>query len=86
MLKELIQRNVIQIGFYSNSLLREFSSEYYWIQLPHMPFNQLVRLLEWLPQCFTLFTEKRIHLWTYLTSELMNWIRNDLKWPIFVIS
>lgn len=82
LLKDLNDINVCQLTFYPNRLLFEFSLDQYWINLPLIPFNQLSRLLKWLPYTRLSFTETGIHIWSFLTSEITDFLNTKLDWIV----
>ncbi len=82
LLKDLFQNQAISIGFLSYRLWYEFSLDAYWIKAPKMPLEQIERLLQWLPFCEMFFTKENIHLRIRLTSDLYQWIKEDLEWEI----
>lgn len=85
-LKELRQKKVIQVGFDVDNLLREYSLDYFLVKIPTMPFHQLSRLLNWLPMSSIFFTETSIYIRTYLTPDLVKWIKDVVQWPIMAIN
>ena len=84
-LKDLFFNQVIHVFFVPIRLLHEFSLDFYWMKIPKIPLVQLSRFLAWLPYSILYFTEKDINIRAYLTHELAQWIRNDLKWTIMPI-
>ncbi|MFX1514740.1 MAG: hypothetical protein ACFFC6_00380 [Promethearchaeota archaeon] len=88
LLKEMYQRNIVQIGFLSRGLVYEFSLDNYWIKVPKIPLDQLSRLLAWIPFCRLYFSENNIFIWSYLTREFAHWLRTDLEdleWTVIPI-
>jgi hypothetical protein len=86
LLDEIIQKKTIQVGFYLDSLLYEFSLNHYLVKVPQMTFFQLSRLLKWLPTSTIFFTKKGLYLTAFLSPDLVKWIRNSLNWPIMAIN
>ncbi len=84
-IKELHRFQVVNVGFFCQRLILNFSPDQYWIKLPLIPLNQLLRLLEWLPYTHIYFTKTNIHIWAYLTSKISEWLRTDLKWEVMPI-
>ena len=85
LIKELYLKKVAQVWFRPLRLIHEFSLDYYWIKLPNMPFDQLSRLLAWLPYAYLCFTENNIHIWSFLIPKLAEWFRTDLEWTVMQI-
>lgn len=85
LLRELYLQKTLHVCFLSLRLISEFSLDNYWITLPKMPLDQLSRLLAWLPSSYLYLTETNIHIWTFLTSKLAQWLRTDLEWSVMPI-
>jgi hypothetical protein len=81
-LKELYQQGIYQLTFYLNRLIYEFSLNNNLIQLPLMPFNQIKRLVTWLPYSRVTYTDKNIQIWTYLPKEVKKWLKKELRLKI----
>lgn len=83
--KELLNEQVVHIGFLCKHLWSEFSLDDYWIKLPKLPQQQTRQLLQWLPFSELFFTERTIHMRARLTPDLVRWIKNDLEWTVIPI-
>ncbi len=83
--KELDYFQVVNAGFFCQRLILNFSPDQYWIKLPLIPLDQLLRLLEWLPYTHIYFTKINIYIWAYLTPKFAEWMRNDLGWEVMPI-
>lgn len=79
LLKELFHLNVVQITFFPSRMINEFSLNDYWIIIPLIPYKQLLRLLYWLPTAYLIYTSEGIHLWTRLTLNLAEWLKEELN-------
>ncbi|MHA2247680.1 MAG: hypothetical protein ACXADY_22215 [Candidatus Hodarchaeales archaeon] len=77
-MKELLQKQVFQLTFYLTGLIYEFSRADYIIILPIMPFEELKRLISWLPYARIIFTDKNIFLVAYLTIKIAQWLSEEL--------
>jgi hypothetical protein len=86
LLRKLYRAKVASISFFPSNLISEFSLSRYWIEIPKIPFFQLIRLLTYLPFSQVYFTENGIYLWTILTLKLVNRIRKGLKWKVIPIT
>ncbi|MFX1508620.1 MAG: hypothetical protein ACFFDC_21265 [Promethearchaeota archaeon] len=82
LLKYLYGERVISIEFFVQRLLFEFSLDIYLIKPPLMSFHQLSHLLEYLPHCQLLITEKNVLIITRLTSLLCQWLQMELQWSV----
>lgn len=85
LLKELIKQRVVSVIFLANRLRLEFSLDEYWIRTPLVPLKQLSRLLDWLPYSLIYFTETNIFIQTVLDPNLVQMLKNDLKWVVIPI-
>ncbi len=78
-MKELHRKQVCQLTFSLTRLIYEFSREEYLIILPILPSEQLKRLISWLPYARIILTDKNIHVWAYLTIEIVQWLSEELE-------
>jgi hypothetical protein len=85
-LKELHEKKLWSISFYSNRLFLEFSPNCYWIKMPLMPLDQLSRLLITLPYTLLFFTKTQTNIWTSLPPELAQWMTKEFEtWSVIPI-
>ncbi len=82
LLKELFRKQVARITFFPNRMIYEFSLDDYWVEVSPIPYKQLLRLLYWLPTVHLFLMDKNIQMWTKLTPNLAEWLRNDLNWSV----
>jgi hypothetical protein len=79
------------IGFRIDRLMYEFSLDNYWITTPPMSFEQLCRLISWLPLTRIVTTDYKAseyqtyQLWTVLTKKFVDNLINDLEWKVWNI-
>lgn len=85
LLRQLLYNQVVMIGFVPLRLVYEFSLDWYWIILPRIPFFQLKRFLSLFPFSEISVTENSINIRVRLPPKLVNWIKNDLNWPVISI-
>ncbi|MFX0141034.1 MAG: hypothetical protein ACFFDN_45770 [Candidatus Hodarchaeota archaeon] len=85
LLKDLFEKQVVFLSFFPSRMINSFSLYKYWLNIPLIPFKQLLRLLYYLPSAHVFFTEDNIQIWTRLDHELQQWFKNDLKWSVHQI-
>ncbi len=83
--KQLLYNQIVHVGFVPYRLVYEYSLDSYWITLPRIPLFQLKGFLNIIPysECYT--TKSSIHIWTRMSSKLIKWVKDDLKWKIYPI-
>jgi hypothetical protein len=85
-LENLIQNKICQPFFSLDRIHHEYSIDFYSIRTPSMPMKQISRLLRVLPYAHLNFLENSIDLWTRLSSQDRNWIKEYLGWePVQII-
>ncbi|MFX0206968.1 MAG: hypothetical protein ACFFDT_13355 [Candidatus Hodarchaeota archaeon] len=85
LLKQLLYNQVVHIGFVPYRLVFEFSLDAYWIKIPQLSKIQLKTFLNTLLYCEYYLTDSYIMVWTRLTPQLKQWIKEDLMWEIYQI-
>ncbi len=85
LLRQLHYNQVVHIGFVPYRLIYEFSLDSYWIKLPRIPKLQLKTFLNTIPYCEYYITDSSIQIWTRLNSQLIQWIKDELKWKLYPI-
>lgn len=81
-LKHLYQNNVVQLFVIFSRLILGYSIDQYLIKIPIMPLSQLSRLLTYLPWAELYFTSNNILMITYLRKNFVEWVKEELHWPI----
>ncbi|MFX1285480.1 MAG: hypothetical protein ACFFB5_17715 [Promethearchaeota archaeon] len=85
-LRDLFESKVLQVDLVLNKLNQEFSWDLFWIRIPKLiPLEQLSRILELLPWTRIYYTRSDIHLLTFLTSKLAQWMSSDLEWIVIPV-
>ncbi|MFW9906900.1 MAG: hypothetical protein ACFFFH_21525, partial [Candidatus Thorarchaeota archaeon] len=86
LLKQLYYNfQVVQLGFVPWRLVYDFSLNIYCMILPKIPLTQLKQFLNMIPFSEIYYGENNIYIWARLTSKLVQWIANNLKWDINAI-
>ncbi|MHA1979200.1 MAG: hypothetical protein ACW98I_20025, partial [Candidatus Hodarchaeales archaeon] len=86
LLKQLNYNKILSIGWIPLRLVYEFSLDYYWIKIPKKYSNNLNVLLRIVPISLVYLSDDEIYVWLYLTPQLKNWIKDELKWEIHHVS
>ncbi|MHA2246619.1 MAG: hypothetical protein ACXADY_16880 [Candidatus Hodarchaeales archaeon] len=77
------EQSVIQIDFDPIRLMRDFSLNEFWIgPIVDIPENNLLDFVGYLPDSHMITTKTNTYIWTRLTSEIVQWLRNDLEWSV----
>lgn len=83
LLQYLIDHQTARVIFNPFRLVKYFSLDSYWIQIPNnIHENNLQILLGYLPSAHIITTEKNKYLWAPLTPEIVHWFVSDLKWTV----
>ncbi|UCG00612.1 MAG: hypothetical protein JSW11_13455 [Candidatus Heimdallarchaeota archaeon] len=61
------------------NLIYNFSPDFYEIVMPIIPIERLNLILAWLPYSRILFTTKKIHLWTFLPTQILEWMKKEFS-------
>ncbi|MHA1513549.1 MAG: hypothetical protein ACTSRJ_05740 [Candidatus Hodarchaeales archaeon] len=85
-LRYLITKKALDVGFTPWRLIYNFSVNEYCIKLPKIPLKKLAHFLNIIPFGETYFSDHHTYIWTRLPVELISMIKNDLKWTILPIS
>ena len=85
LLKQLLYNQVVHIGFVPYRLVYEFALDAYWIKIPQIKETQLKTFLNTLPYCEYYRTDSSILVWTRLTPQLRQWIKENFIWEIYQI-
>ncbi|MFX0050262.1 MAG: hypothetical protein ACFE8U_03120 [Candidatus Hermodarchaeota archaeon] len=85
LLKELIRKQVVHIGFRSDQLWYEWALDAYWVKIPQITEDQLNHLLQWLPFCELYFTSREIHMRVRIPNDWVQRIKEGLNWVIMSI-
>ncbi len=86
LLKTLQQNNLIQLNLMYTRLILEYSIDHYLIKVPIMDLTQLSRLLAFVPWSELFFTSRNILVMAFLTKNFSQWMKEDLHWPVKIIS
>ena len=81
-LKHLYQKNAVQLILILSRLILGYSIDQYLIKIPIMPLSQLSCLSAYLPWAELYFTSNNILMITYLRNDFVEWVREELHWPI----
>lgn len=86
LLKQLNYNRVLNINWVPWQLVYEFSRDYYWVILPKVSIQEINPLLKLLPISMISLSEESTQIWTYLTSQLAQWIREDLQGEVYSVT
>ena len=82
LLKQLYYNKVVNVGFIPLHLVYDFSLDLYCITVPKLPNDKLKHFLALLPYSEIHYTENEINILARITPKLVEWIINDLNWPV----
>jgi hypothetical protein len=85
LLKDLIRKRVVYIGFRSDQLWYEWALDAYWVKIPQITENQLNHLLQWLPFSELYYTHQEIQMRVRIPNDWVQRIKEDLNWVIMPI-
>ncbi len=84
-LKFLIQKKALEVGFTPWRLIHNYSVNTYCIKVPKIPLTKLNLFLNILPFSETYISSRHIYIRTRLSEKLLLMIKNDFKWIVFPI-
>ncbi len=80
------EQSVVQIDFDPIRLMRDYSLNEFWLGPIDIQEDWLMNLISYLPDSYIISTETKTFIWTRSTPEIIQWLKNDLKWPVNPIS
>ncbi|MFW9856400.1 MAG: hypothetical protein ACFFFG_15210 [Candidatus Thorarchaeota archaeon] len=86
LLKQLYYNKVVYPVFIPWQIIDEFSLDNFCVYIQKIPFSKLVELIKIIPFSEVFSTEEFFCLFGRLTPRLVNWIRSDLGWNVYMIS
>ncbi|MCK4847459.1 MAG: hypothetical protein KAT16_00380 [Candidatus Heimdallarchaeota archaeon] len=85
LLRYLINKKALEVGFAPWRLINNYSVKEYCIKLPKTPLKNLVQFFNVIPYGEIYFSDQNTYIWTFLPEELITLIKNDLKRTILPI-
>ncbi len=82
LLAKFFSKKIAGPTFTVRNILNEFSLDMFWVEIPPKWKCTAPRFLHWLPWASILSTADKTILIAPLTSNLLNWIENQLSWHI----
>lgn len=86
LLKRLFKYQVVTVHYYSTNLWHDYSLEYYLMKFPHIPMEQLERLLITLPMSLISKSENETMVYAHLTSPLARGLAREMKWTVLPLT